>query len=236
MKTISLPTLAEVKAGKVNLEQLEAYAAIKKKAGVSKPPIDNEYHQAMSEAIHKCNESIHTAMRPFATWSKTERVHLDAVFKFVEILDDALQNPTIKKSDKMSAMVESVVNMWRNVAYYDFDKIEAVFAPVIEKENSKRASIASKKSHQGRSARKHEAINLFMAKKGQWSSIAQAVEEITPIILQSSVGSRPLTISNARQTIHRWLSEHIATHKDAAAKLTEKGRSRLKKGKASNPR
>lgn len=232
MKKISLPTLAEVKAGKVNLAQLEAYAAIKKKAGVSKPPIDNEYHQAMSEAIHKCNESIHTAMRPFATWSKTERVHLDAAFKFVEILDDALQNPTIKKSDKMSAMVESLVNMWRNAAYYDFDKIEAVFAPVIEKENSKRASIASKKSHQGRSARKHEAINLFMAKEGQWSSIAEAVEEITPIILQSSVGSRPLTISNARQTIHRWLSEHIATHKDAAAKLTEKGRSRLKKGKA----
>lgn len=236
MKKISLPTLAEVKAGKVNLAQLEAYAAIKKKAGVSKPPIDNEYHQAMSEAIHKCNESIHTAMRPFATWSKTERVHLDAAFKFVEILDDALQNPTIKKSDKMSAMVESLVNMWRNAAYYDFDKIEAVFAPVIEKENSKRASIASNKSHQGRLARKHEAINLFMAKEGQWSSIAEAVEEITPIILQSSVGSRPLTISNARQTIHRWLSEHIATHKDAAAKLTEKGRSRLKKGKASNPR
>ena len=232
MKKISLPTLAGVKAGKVNLAQLEAYAAIKKKAGVSKPPIDNEYHQAMSEAIHKCNESIHTAMRPFATWFKTERVHLDAAFKFVEILDDALQNPTIKKSDKMSAMVESLVNMWRNAAYYDFDKIEAVFAPVIEKENSKRASIASKKSHQGRSARKHEAINLFMAKEGQWSSIAEAVEEITPIILQSSVGSRPLTISNARQTIHRWLSEHIATHKDAAAKLTEKGRSRLKKGKA----
>lgn len=232
MKTISLPTLAEVKAGKVNLEQWEAYAAIKKKAGVSKPPIDNEYHQAMSEAIHKCNESIHTATRPFAAWSKTERVHLDAVFKFVEILDDALQNPTIKKSDKMSAMVESVVNMWRNVAYYDFDKIEAVFAPVIEKENSKRASIASKKSHQGRSARKHEAINLFMAKEGQWSSIAQAVEQITPTILKSSVGSRPLTRSNARQTIRRWLSEHIATHKDAAAKLTEKGRSRLKKGKA----
>ena len=232
MKTISLPTLAEVKAGKVNLEQLEAYAAIKKKAGVSKPPIDNEYHQAMSEAIHKCNESIHTAMRPFATWSKTERVHLDAVFKFVEILDDALQNPTIKKSDKMSAMVESLVNMWREAAYFDYDKIEAVFAPVIEKENSKRASIASNKSHQGRLARKHEAINLFMAKEGQWSSIAQAVEEITPIILQSSVGSRPLTKSNARQTIHRWLSEHIATHKDAAAKLTEKGRSRLKKGKA----
>ena len=236
MKTISLPTLAEVKAGKVNLEQWEAYAAIKKKAGVSKPPIDNEYHQAMSEAIHKCNESIHTATRPFAAWSKTERVHLDAVFKFVEILDDALQNPTIKKSDKMSAMVESVVNMWRNVAYYDFDKIEAVFAPVIEKENSKRASIASNKSHQGRSARKHEAINLFMAKEGQWSSIAQAVEQITPTILKSSVGSRPLTRSNARQTIRRWLSEHIATHKDAAAKLTEKGRSRLKKGKASNPR
>ena len=232
MKTISLPTLAEVKAGKVNLEQLEAYAAIKKKAGVSKPPIDNEYHQAMSEAIHKCNESIHTATRPFAAWSKTERVHLDAVFKFVEILDDALQNPTIKKSDKMSAMVESVVNMWRNVAYYDFDKIEAVFAPVIEKENSKRASIASNKSHQGRLARKHEAINLFMAKEGQWSSIAQAVEQITPTILKSSVGSRPLTRSNARQTIRRWLSEHIATHKDAAAKLTEKGRSRLKKGKA----
>ena len=232
MKTISLPTLAEVKAGKVNLEQWEAYAAIKKKAGVSKPPIDNEYHQAMSEAIHKCNESIHTATRPFATWSKTERVHLDAVFKFVEILDDALQNPTIKKSDKMSAMVESLVNMWRNAEYFDFDKIEAVFAPVIEKENSKRASIASKKSHQGRSARKREAINLFMLREGQWSSIAEAVEEITPIILQSSVGSRPLIKSNARQTIHRWLSEHIATHKDAAAKLTEKGRSRLKKGKA----
>ena len=247
MKTISLPTLAEVKAGKVNLEQWEAYAAIKKKAGVSKPPIDNEYHQAMSErlksvsdeireAAHKFNESFRTAIRPFATWFKTERVHLDAVFKFVEILDDALQNPTIKKSDKMSAMVESVVNMWRNVAYYDFDKIEAVFAPVIEKENSKRASIASNKSHQGRLARKHEAINLFMAKEGQWSSIAQAVEQITPTILKSSVGSRPLTRSNARQTIRRWLSEHIATHKDAAAKLTEKGRSRLKKGKASNPR
>ena len=118
MKKISLPTLAEVKAGKVNLAQLEAYAAIKKKAGVSKPPIDNEYHQAMSErlksvndkileAAHKSNEFFRTAIRPFATGFKIDRVHLDACSKYVEILEGALQNPTIKKSDKISAMVVS---------------------------------------------------------------------------------------------------------------------------------
>lgn len=250
MKKISLPTLAEVKAGKVNLKQLEAYAAIKKKAGVSKPPIDNEYHQAMSELFKSVNDNIRatlnkvkeyhqeiyrTATQPFVQWCEKERVHLDACSKFHEIIDDALQNPTIKKSDKMSAMIKSLVDEWRNTAYYDYDKEEAVFARVIEKENSRRASIASKKSHKGRASLKNKTKHIFMSENREWDSIAAAVGYITPKILkiqnEALDKSRPLATSNAARTVRDWLSEYVANDKDAAAKLTEKARSRLKKGK-----
>ena len=251
MKKISLPTLAEVKAGKVNLAQLEAYAAIKKKAGVSKPPIDNEYHQAMSERLKSVNDNIravaHNAfearrakIRPqlqaFQDWMEKEDPHLEAYSELTKILKEASHNPAIKRSEKILDMVTRLLEMFRDVTYYKYDQLEAVLGPVIKKENSKQASIASKKMHEGYSVLKRKCIDLFMLKEGQWNSIAAAVAAITPQILEFRAASRSLAKSNAAITIRGWLIDHVATDKDAPAKLTEKARSRLKKGKALNPR
>lgn len=238
MKKINLPTLAEVKAEKVNLAQLEAYAAAIKKPPTAKSLVNDEYRRAMHEAIEKLNERIRDVMKPIAEWHERDRVHFDAYFEFWKILQDSLQNPVIEKSSKATKMVKLLVELFGKVIYYKFNDLEEVLKPVIEpavkREKSKQTSDASTASHRPRAEAKKETLRLFMSKKGEWDSISEAVEEIAPIISNISKKSpgRKMSNDNSHRTIREWISAYIHADKSAYEKLTPNAQRRLKKAPA----
>lgn len=92
MKKIHLPTSAEFKAGRVSIAQYKAYAAAIRKLPTAKSRVNDEYRRAMHESIEKLNERIRDVMKPIA-WHERDRVHFNAYFEFLKILQDSLQNP-----------------------------------------------------------------------------------------------------------------------------------------------
>ena len=233
MKKISLPTLAEVKARKVNLAQLEAYAVFRK-TRASKLPIHEEHHQAMHEFTAKFKKRFQVAMRPARKLLEQKKVHLDAIFEFMSILEGALQNSVIIQSDKISSIVKSLKQMWGKTDLSNFDRIEEALKPLIEREKSKQAAAASRASHQLRASAKDQTLRCFMAKKGQWNSISHAVEDIEKEIpmkipMGGSEKDHRKMATNIDRNRREWISAYIHADKSAFEKLTPNAQRRLKK-------
>lgn len=99
---------------------------------------------------------------------------------------------------------------------------------LVESVLSTNAKKASAKSHAGRDVQKKCALDEYMA-RSEWKSIAAAVKEITPKVLEMKNISRPLARTNANRTVREWISKFIDTNPAARARLSEAARNRLRK-------
>lgn len=190
---------------------------------------DYEAGNMTAEEKAEFDAANHDFAEAISTFRKREGMHLDAYIELIKILERATNNPKIKASFRISAMTSSLVEMLKNVGITKYHRLNCIFKPIIKEEKSKQTSAASKESHSGQDMLKQEVKKLFLDKSGQWNSIAEAVSEITPLILGIKNVKRPLVKTNAEISVRRWLSGLIATDANAREKLTESALARLKK-------
>jgi hypothetical protein len=117
----NVPTLADFKAGNVTDEERRELTAQIKNC--------MKYFHEASKRVH---EEIIIASRPFLDWQERNRVHLNAYFELLRILEAAKNNPKIKRSSKISKMVGSLLEMFNDVELTKYDQINSVLDPVAQ--------------------------------------------------------------------------------------------------------
>lgn len=151
-----------------------------------------------------------------------------------EILKGAQGDPLIAASDPAHSFLDVMLELVSDALFAK--TAEQAFEPLFSVVKSEEAKEIAAVSHEGQARTREYACRLFLEKIGEWGSLSEAADQLAPIVIaESRKYSRPLSPSNARNTISIWLGELVKRDPAVMAKLNPRAQQGIERARLRTP-